>query len=168
MIDFELKWSCRYCGKYHKNWVEVIDIPLSQKMNVKCKNCKMPHTLKVYNSSNWEVIVPHQPGVFLNLGIESFMNFMPTKFNLQENYHNKEIPFDTYVNRWCEHDALHFISGNTFDYEGECKVAFLEKVLNRGWIGYNDYINTAEPCDYDYITPELIDVFSGKIKELLG
>ena len=41
MIDFELKWSCRYCGKYHKNWVEVIDIPLSQKMNVKCKNCKI-------------------------------------------------------------------------------------------------------------------------------
>jgi hypothetical protein len=72
----------------------------------------------------------------------------------------EESPFtvDTVIKTWCEHDALHYLSQQSFDKEGEECVAYLEKTFNRGWLPFGERYNTSTPreCECSHITQELI------------
>jgi hypothetical protein len=78
-----------------------------------------------------------------------------------------ESPFtvDTAIRTWCEHDALHFISQQPFNQEGEECVAYLEKTFNRGWLPFGEKYNTFKPkeCECSHITQELITETAEKI-----
>jgi hypothetical protein len=71
---------------------------------------------------------------------------------------NALITVDEAVSAWCEHDALHYLSQQSFDKEGEECVAYLEKTFNRGWLPFGERYNTSTPreCEYSHITQELI------------
>lgn len=68
------------------------------------------------------------------------------------------ITTDEAIIAWCEHDALHYLSQQSFDKEGEECVAYLEKTFNRGWLPFGERYNTSTPreCEYSHITQELI------------
>ena len=71
---------------------------------------------------------------------------------------NALVTVDEAVSAWCEHDALHYLSQQSFDKEGEECVAYLEKTFNRGWLFFGERYNTSTPreCEYSHITQELI------------
>ena len=159
-----LEWSCLYCNNHHKWWRDSIDIP-SQEFSVKCKKCKNTHKLKV-NNNQTEITYPTESGVFLNIGIKEFVKLLPeipnySNFIFYQNTKNK----DEFYRKWSEHDALHFISGSSFDKRGEQKVAYLEKKFKCGWHETNDYGKLSVPCEWDYITAELIKSISVQIME---
>ena len=78
---------------------------------------------------------------------------------------NALITVDEAVSAWCEHDALHYLSQQSFDKEGEECVAYLEKTFNRGWLPFGERYNTSTPkeCECSHITQELITQTAEKI-----
>lgn len=76
---------------------------------------------------------------------------------------------DDAILAWCEHDALHHISGHPFTKEGEEHIVYLEQVFQKGWFPLGSKYNThnPEPCECDMITPELIDETAQMLKELI-
>jgi len=82
-----------------------------------------------------------------------------------------ESPFtvDTVIKTWCEHDALHYLSQQSFDKEGEECVAYLEKTFNRGWLPFGEKYNTSIPreCECSHITQELITETAENIESLM-
>ena len=68
------------------------------------------------------------------------------------------ITTDEAIIAWCEHDALHYISQQPFNKQGEECVAYLEKTFNRGWLPFGEKYNTFKPkeCECSHITQELI------------
>jgi hypothetical protein len=68
------------------------------------------------------------------------------------------ITTDEAIIAWCEHDALHYISQQPFNKQGEECVAYLEKTFNRGWLPFGEKYNTFIPreCECSHITQELI------------
>ena len=71
---------------------------------------------------------------------------------------NALITVDEVVSAWFEHDALHYLSQQPFNQEGEECVAYLEKTFNRGWLPFGERYNTSTPkeCECSHITQELI------------
>jgi len=68
------------------------------------------------------------------------------------------ITTDEAIRAWCEHDALHYISQQPFNKQGEECVAYLEKTFNRGWLPFGKKYNKFTPreCECSHITQELI------------
>ena len=68
------------------------------------------------------------------------------------------ITTDEAIRAWVEHDALHYISQQPFNKQGEECVAYLEKTFNRGWLPFGEKYNTFTPreCECSHITQELI------------
>jgi hypothetical protein len=154
-----LEWSCLYCNNHHKWWRDPIDIP-NQEFSVKCKRCNNTHKLKVINNQT-TITYPTENGVFLNIGIKEFVKLLPEKPDHRRTFINK----DKFYRNWAEHDALHFISGSPFDEKGEQQVAYLEKKFKCGWHETNEYVKLAVPCDWQYITDDLIKSVSVQIME---
>ena len=75
------------------------------------------------------------------------------------------ITTDEAISAWCEHDALHYLSQQPFNQEGEECVAYLEKTFNRGWLPFGEKYNTSIPreCECSHITQELITETAEKI-----
>ena len=95
--------------------------------------------------------------------LQYFVDTLPSKPNRDTIASQLEntltsITTDEAMNAWCEHDALHYLSGQPFTVEGERCVAKLEKVFNRGWLTYGWKYNMYNPkeCEYSHITQELI------------
>ena len=86
--------------------------------------------------------------------------FLPTRDEIAERLtkNNALITVDEAVSAWCEHDALHYLSQQSFDKEGEECVAYLEKTFNRGWLPFGERYNAFTPreCECSHITQELI------------
>jgi hypothetical protein len=82
---------------------------------------------------------------------------------------NALVTVDEAVSAWCEHDALHYLSQQSFDKEGEECVAYLEKTFNRGWLPFGERYNTSTPreCEYSHITQELITEIAEDIESLM-
>ena len=93
--------------------------------------------------------------------------FLPTRDEIAERLtkNNALITVDEAVSAWCEHDALHYISQQPFNQEGEECVAYLEKTFNRGWLPFGERYNTSTPreCECSHITQELITQTAEKI-----
>ena len=93
--------------------------------------------------------------------------FLPTRDEIAERLtkNNALITVDEAVSAWCEHDALHYLSQQSFDKEGEECVAYLEKTFNRGWLPFGERYNTSTPkeCECSHITQELITQIAEKI-----
>ena len=77
----------------------------------------------------------------------------------------EDLTVDETVNAWVEHDALHYLSQQPFNQEGEECVAYLEKTFNRGWLPLGEKYNTFTPkeCECSHITQELITQTAEKI-----
>ena len=169
IVQYLIKWSCRYCGNLHKWWRDSIDIP-TESHDVNCTHCGMRHIIKVYTNqvsenAYCEILSPTENGIYLNLGIDEFVKLIPNKETYDLSARDKLITEQNFYDRWSEHDALHFISGNPFTDDGEKRVAYLEQMLKCGWFEYNSFRKVAVPCDYDYITDELLDIIALQIKE---
>jgi len=82
---------------------------------------------------------------------------------------NALVTVDEAISAWCEHDALHYLSQQSFDKEGEECVAYLEKTFNRGWLPFGERYNTSTPreCEYSHITQELITEIAEDIESLM-
>ena len=76
---------------------------------------------------------------------------------------------DDVIRAWCEHDALHYLSGHSFTEQGEKCVAYLEQVFHKGWFPFGSKYNAhnPKPCEYGRMTPELIDETAQMIRELI-
>ena len=87
------------------------------------------------------------------------------EFGIQIENEKTAITTDEAVKASCEHDALHYLSQQPFNQEGEEYVAYLEKTFNRGWLPLGDKYNTFKPkeCECSHITQELITQTAEKI-----
>ncbi len=106
--------------------------------------------------------------------IQYFVDTLPhitSRDSIAAQIENDDASFtmDNIINAWCEHDALHYLSGQPFTEQGEKCVAYLEQVFQRGWLPFGDKYNAhyKEPCECDEITPELIDETAQMIRELI-
>ena len=97
--------------------------------------------------------------------------FLPTRDEIAERLtkNNALITVDEAVSAWCEHDALHYLSQQPFNKEGEEYVAYLEKTFNRGWLPFGERYNTSTPkeCECSHITQELITETAEDIQSLM-
>jgi hypothetical protein len=107
--------------------------------------------------------------------LQFFVHNLPYLINREEiaerlTKNNALVTVDETVNAWCEHDALHYLSQQSFDKEGEECVAYLEKTFNRGWLPFGERYNTSTPreCEYSHITQELITQTAEDIWSLMG
>jgi hypothetical protein len=93
----------------------------------------------------------------------------PDKIAEEIKYNNTLVTVDEAVSAWCEHDALHYLSQQSFDKEGEKCVAYLEKTFNRGWLPFGEKYNTSIPreCECSHITQELITEIAEDIQSLM-
>lgn len=180
---YTINWKCLYCNFYHSH-VQIDSSWFIESWNfnpsitdVKCKKCSELHTIKTYISDKTiktKVIFPYKPGIFLNMGIDKFLhNYVPVihtikKINEKYNHDIYGISSNQAFHNWCEHDALHFISGNPFTDEGERNVAFIEKKFNCGWVKYNGYIKYATECETDYINADVIAAFTNIFKNIIS
>jgi hypothetical protein len=108
------------------------------------------------------------------MDLQYFVDTLPnitSRDSIAVQIENDEVPFttDQIILAWCEHDALHYLSGHSFTEEGEKYVAYMEKAFNRGWLPLGNKYNAhyPEPCECDKITPELIDETAQMIRELI-
>ena len=71
---------------------------------------------------------------------------------------SSKITTDEGMTAWYEHDAIHYLSQQPFNENGEKCVKFIEKNLWRGWLPHGEEFNAWVPveCEYSYITQELI------------
>jgi hypothetical protein len=96
----------------------------------------------------------------LKFFVKHHLPSLPNRDKIAEHLtkNNALITVDEAVSAWCEHDALHYLSQQSFDKEGEECVAYLEKTFNRGWLPFGERYNTSTPreCEYSHITQELI------------
>jgi hypothetical protein len=95
--------------------------------------------------------------------LKFFVKFLPSLPNRDEiaehlTKNNALVTVDEAVSAWVEHDALHYLSQQPFNQEGEECVAYLEKTFNRGWLPFGEKYNTSIPreCECSHITQELI------------
>ncbi len=106
--------------------------------------------------------------------LQHFIDTLPAKVTREDltlAIRNRNIPLsiDDAINAWCQHDALHYISGHSFSPYGEQCIVYLEEVFQRGWLPLGENYNqtSPRPCKYDTITTELIDETAEMIKELI-
>jgi len=106
--------------------------------------------------------------------LKFFVKFLPSLPNRDEIAAQLEstetsITTDEAINAWCEHDALHYISQQPFNQEGEECVAYLEKTFNRGWLPFGEKYNPSIPreCECSHITQELITEIAEDIESLM-
>lgn len=78
-----------------------------------------------------------------------------------------KVTTDEGMQAWYEHDAIHYLSQQTFSADGERCVKFIEKKFWRGWSPHGEEYNSWVPveCDCSYITQELITETASLIKE---
>jgi hypothetical protein len=102
--------------------------------------------------------------------LKFFVKFLPRltdreEFAIQIENEKTGITTDEAVKASLEHDALHYISQQPFNQEGEECVAYLEKTFNRGWLPLGEKYNTFKPkeCECSHITQELITETAEKI-----
>ena len=95
--------------------------------------------------------------------LKFFVKFLPSlpnrdKIAAQLERTETSITTDEAINAWVEHDALHYISQQPFNQEGEECVAYLEKTFNRGWLPFGEKYNPSIPreCECSHITQDLI------------
>jgi hypothetical protein len=71
---------------------------------------------------------------------------------------SSKITTDEGMTAWYEHDAIHYLSQQPFNENGEKCVKFIEKNLWRGWLPHGEEFNAWVPveCEYSHITQELI------------
>ncbi len=106
--------------------------------------------------------------------LKFFVKFLPSLPNRDEIAAQLErtetsITTDEAINAWVEHDALHYISQQPFNQEGEEYVAYLEKTFNRGWLPFGEKYNPSIPreCECSHITQELITQTAEDIQSLM-
>jgi hypothetical protein len=106
--------------------------------------------------------------------LKFFVKFLPSLTNRDEIAAQLErtetsITTDEAINAWVEHDALHYISQQPFNQEGEECVAYLEKTFNRGWLPFGEKYNPSTPreCECSHITQELITQTAEDIQSLM-
>ena len=92
------------------------------------------------------------------------------EFAIQIENEKTAITTDEAVKASCEHDALHYLSQQSFNKEGEEYVAYLEKTFNCGWLPLGEKYNTFTPreCECSHITQELITQTAEDIWSLMG
>lgn len=76
---------------------------------------------------------------------------------------------DDIIRAWCEHDSLHYLSGQPFTENGEECVSYLERYFLKGWfpLGKEYNVYSPSPCSTDKITVELINETAQIIKDLI-
>ena len=106
--------------------------------------------------------------------LKFFVKFLPSlpnrdKIAAQLERTETSITTDEAINAWVEHDALHYISQQPFNQEGEECVAYLEKTFNRGWLPFGEKYNPSIPreCECSHITQELITQTAEDIQSLM-
>jgi len=92
------------------------------------------------------------------------------EFAIQIENEKTAITTDEAVKASCEHDALHYLSQQSFNKEGEEYVAYLEKTFNCGWLPLGEKYNTFTPreCECSHITQELVTQTAEDIWSLMG
>lgn len=82
---------------------------------------------------------------------------------------NIKLTISRSMQAWYEHDAIHFLGNLPFTLEGEQKVAFLERSIDRGWGSIDKKYNLYVPkkCKYPLVTPQNVDDTVIKIKKIL-
>ena len=92
------------------------------------------------------------------------------EFAIQIENEKTAITTDEAVKASCEHDALHYLSQQSFNKEGEEYVAYLEKTFNCGWLPLGEKYNTFKPkeCECSHITQELVTQTAEDIWSLMG
>jgi hypothetical protein len=98
------------------------------------------------------------------MDIQYFLDTTPQRIHrrlVETDIQQIEFPYETddAVRAWCEHDAIHYLSGQPFTLEGEECVAYLELMFNRGWLPLGEQYNSSFPreCECGIMTAELID-----------
>jgi hypothetical protein len=106
--------------------------------------------------------------------LKFFVKFLPSlpnrdKIAAQLERTETSITTDEAINAWVEHDALHYLSQQPFNQEGEECVAYLEKTFNCGWLPLGEKYNTFKPkeCECFHITQELITQTAEDIQSLM-
>ena len=106
--------------------------------------------------------------------LKFFVKFLPSLPNRDEiaehlTKNNALVTVDEAISAWCEHDALHYLSQQPFNQEGEECVAYLEKTFNRGWLPFGEKYNPSIPreCECSHITQELITEIAEDIQSLM-
>jgi len=98
---------------------------------------------------------------------QMIISFREIEVNIQK--YNLSLKSEEIFMAQLEHDALHYISQQSFDKEGEECVAYLEKTFNRGWLPFGEKYNTFTPreCECSHITQELITETAEDIQSLM-
>jgi hypothetical protein len=93
----------------------------------------------------------------------------PSRYTLAAQLENSsyKITTDEGMTAWYEHDAIHYLSQQPFNENGEKCVKYLEQKLWRGWLPHGEEYNTWGPveCDYSHISQELITETAGLIQK---
>jgi len=96
----------------------------------------------------------------LKFFVKHHLPYLPNRDEIAAQLERTEtsITTDEAIRAWVEHDALHYISQQPFNKQGEECVAYLEKTFNRGWLPFGEKYNTFTPreCECSHITQELI------------
>jgi hypothetical protein len=175
ITQYLLKWSCRYCGKPHEWWRDLIDIPTEQH-DVNCMRCKLPHKLRVFTNqlsenAYCEITTVMQNQTDLQHFIEFEMPTIPNRYIItrQIEHHSEGITADEAIQIWCEHDAMHYLAQKPFTHEGEEYIAYLERRFNCGFYPRGEHRNLFYPRKFycSHITRDLIMETAELIKEYI-
>ena len=96
----------------------------------------------------------------LKFFVKHHLPSLPNRDKIAEHLtkNNALVTVDEAIRAWVEHDALHYLSQQPFNKQGEECVAYLEKTFNRGWFPFGEKYNTFIPreCECSHITQDLI------------
>ena len=98
---------------------------------------------------------------------QMIISFREIEVNIQK--YNLSLKSEEIFMAQLEHDALHYLSQQPFNKQGEECVAYLEKTFNRGWLPFGEKYNTSIPreCECSHITQELITETAENIESLM-
>jgi len=107
----------------------------------------------------------------LKFFVKHHLPYLPNRDEIAAQLERTEtsITTDEAISAWCEHDAIHYLSQQPFNKQGEECVAYLEKTFNRGWLPLGEKYNTSIPreCECSHITQELITETAEDIQSLM-
>lgn len=102
----------------------------------------------------------------LKFFVKHHLPSLPNRDKIAEHLtkNNDLVTVDEAIRAWVEHDALHYLSEQPFNKQGEECVAYLEKTFNRGWLPFGEKYNIFTPreCECSHITQDLITATAGR------
>lgn len=127
---------------------------------------------------NWQQKLNTIENPGLNLSVEtlrdnSFENYVFDDLQFFATWHVPHKPNKLYLKeeelqRWCEHDALHYLGQQPFSVDGELGVNYLEIKFYRGYFPISSFqemfFRSMKECEYSHITQELIDETANLIR----